>query len=1027
MLRSQRRISESHRDAFLERYKGLRSWAVQMTANDQALAEDLLHDLFILFTLNQPDLKRIQNLDNYLYTCLRNLHISQLRRATRGRFEQLSLVEYDSARLGLHSAHGRDWIQVQDELRRICHYANVRKETANAASVLILRFFHGYYPSEIAKVLRTSRAAVDKRLMAARSEAKAYLATSNSLSFINKEQVASAPEVFPAKFARTLGDFLLELRETIFQARPGVCLSSAELKDLYQSKREAPIARKHVAHLVSCPVCLDTTNSLLCLPLLAERYPTDTMDKDNKKSGGPPDAGDMGDKGGAVRKLKDWEREAREAFEHKPQELCVSVNGYLLGSQLIGSELSELTLNVTADERISFCEVFSEQGVRLMMMNVDELPPNGPGELSQRVNLSEARMLESKLLFNNPFPTLNVTYHDPALAVEAVQDTEVTESSEIASAASPQQSRIKRLRLSSPSGLDRPISRFGKALHDRFLNFQFWLRPATVTTLVAVCLIAATLFLYLRRPETTLTAADVLQRAALAEHAIGANLNQVLHRTVSLKVSVLGAEATGSGRRLISRRKIEVWQSAANGISARRLFDEKGSLIAGDWRRADGVQTLYHHGSRPQIKPIPGSGAASSLINFDNAWQFLPSAKDFTSLIGSSAAMRIDERVNDYLIRFEVQDSASSADTSAPSAATASRLLQATLILSKSDLHPTEETLLIQQGPEIREFSFIEASFERRPSSTVAPAVFEPDVELLNPGLSPKSTSTPSPKDSATINPTAPARIVATAELEVEVLRLLNQVGADMGEQINVTRTPEGLLHIQGLTQTDKRKRELLAALVSLSSNPAVRVDIQTLNDALQKQPKQNTSPKSVRIETAQPASNTIAVDEELRSYLAGRGISEVQLDEAVRQFSDRALGRSLRVLKHAAALKALAQRFSPEDLTTLKSDAKLKWLQLIKHHAEKLQQESAALRREVAPVFSMVGQPGGEAADVGEADLPRAAQHLFQICSENDRAVRLAFSISPDSSNGDAIKGAQFWRSVATAEAIAEKIGRQY
>jgi len=38
-----RRISTSHRDAFLERYDGLHAWVVQMTAGDRALAEDLLH------------------------------------------------------------------------------------------------------------------------------------------------------------------------------------------------------------------------------------------------------------------------------------------------------------------------------------------------------------------------------------------------------------------------------------------------------------------------------------------------------------------------------------------------------------------------------------------------------------------------------------------------------------------------------------------------------------------------------------------------------------------------------------------------------------------------------------------------------------------------------------------------------------------------------------------------------------------------------------------------------------------------
>jgi len=42
-------------------------------------------------------------------------------------------------------------------------------------------------------------------------------------------------------------------------------------------------------------------------------------------------------------------------------------------------------------------------------------------------------------------------------------------------------------------------------------------------------------------------------------------------------------------------------------------------------------------------------------------------------------------------------------------------------------------------------------------------------------------------------------------------------------------------------------------------------------------------------------------------------------------------------VLGHAAALKALAQRFSPEELRTLDADAKAKWLMLIRQHAERL------------------------------------------------------------------------------------------
>ncbi|SRR6266545_2161799 len=1004
-----RRISASHRDAFLERYEGLHGWAVQMTANDRALAEDLLHDLFILFTLSQPDLSRIGNLDNYLYASLRNLHISQLRRATRGRFEQLSIVEYESARLSLHSiAHGRDLIQAQDELRRICHYACARKATANAASVLILRFFHGYYPSEIAKVMRSTRQAVDVRLRAARTEAKAYLENSRSLAFIRGPSESVTPEVFPARFARTAGDFLIELQQTIFDSHIGDCLSREQLNHLYEPGPQTPIARKHLAHIVSCPTCLDAVNTLLGLPLLAERYPTDTMDKDNKKGGGPFDDSS---KGGDIRRsITEWEREAREAFEHKPQELCVSVNGYLLGSQLIGAELSELTLNITADERISFCEVFSEQGIRLMMMNVEDLPPNGPGELRQRIELSEARSLESSLLFSNPYPTLHVSYHDPALAtataaqaeeVEADEPLIVTPNPEVKVNTGRVNARIKKLGPKIPA--------FVAALRARLLNTRVWMRPRVVTALAALLLVSVALFIEFRRATPVVSAAELLQRSTLAEDALANDRNQVLHRTFNLEEKNAAGESIG-------RRRIEVWQSAEREISARRLYDDKGSLVAGDWRRAGGVQTLYGQGLRPQIKSVPvGRGREAEAVTFENVWQVLPSAKELTSLMGLTGNVTVEERPAEYLISYSRSDQ------------TESGLMKATLVLNRANLHATEQTLTLRQGNEVREYRMMEANFERHPTATVTPTVFEPDAELLSSTLNRRvpSAENLAKVETAPPQPIAPTPVVATPALEVEVLRLLNQAGADMGEQISVTRTLEGLLQVQGLTQTDERKRELLSALSPLFRNPAVKIDIQTLDEALARQPKSQAPPGPIIIETTQPSSNTLPIDTELRQYFAGRAVPEAQTEEAIAQFAERAIRRSLQVLKHAAALKALSQRFSLEELRMLDPEAKAKWQALIGQHAQALQQESVVLRREIAPVFPAVaGQKANEASEIqSDADVARAIQRLFVICSENDRVIRLAFSISPDSSRDYSIRSAQFWRSLQVAENLVLEI----
>src|SRR5919199_6182378 len=154
-----------HEEEFLARYGRLRARALRLTGGDAARAEDLLHDAFVQFTFARPDLGRVGNLDGYLYQMLRNLHLSQLRRARRRGEDAPAVVEYDSAEFALRAfTDPRDSIRVQDELRQVCRYASLRKETSKAGSVLILRFMHGYYPAEIAQVCRSTREAVEERL-----------------------------------------------------------------------------------------------------------------------------------------------------------------------------------------------------------------------------------------------------------------------------------------------------------------------------------------------------------------------------------------------------------------------------------------------------------------------------------------------------------------------------------------------------------------------------------------------------------------------------------------------------------------------------------------------------------------------------------------------------------------------------------------------------------------------------------------------------------------------------------------------
>ncbi len=121
-----------------------------------------------------------------------------------------------------------------------------------------------------------------------------------------------------------------------------------------------------------------------------------------------------------------------------------------------------------------------------------------------------------------------------------------------------------------------------------------------------------------------------------------------------------------------------------------------------------------NHDRRQQLA-APGD----LLLNLEDIWQLEPSAQSFSALIGEVAAVEVEERSTAYVLTYAKQRTIG-----------ASRLLKATLTLNKSDLHAIEQTLLVQRGNELREYRFVEASFELLPVPAVAPSVFEIEPEL---------------------------------------------------------------------------------------------------------------------------------------------------------------------------------------------------------------------------------------------------------------------------------------------------------
>jgi RNA polymerase sigma factor (sigma-70 family) len=994
--------SEGHEEVFLGRYTRLRSWAMQLTEGDREQAEDLVHSAYIQFNLTRPDLTAIVNLDGYLYRMLRNLHLSQVRRSLRQKHQSLSIIDYDSAEIGLRAADPRQQIRLQDELRQVCQYACVRKETSKAGSVLILRFLLGYYPREIAQVMRSTREAVEERLRVARSEASQYLKDPKTLHFMRgpgqKLQDAHMG------FARTTDELLNELRQRVFASRQGSCLGSAGLKKLYVGNEATGLDQVTIGHLTSCPDCLDEVNRLLNLPLLVDRSPTDTLgtDKGAKGGGDGPPGGTPGG-GASESELRICRKRANDVFEHRPTELCVSVNGYLMASQNVGSELCEQKLSINLAEKIDFVEIFGEQDLRLLFLGVGELPPDGSYSRSVRVELSDARTLEATLSFNNPWPTLQVLYSDLLTSAGIV-----TQTNELREAAG----RAERGQLSIASQPDHAAAKDGYQnvlvrAWRWFTNSGFRLRPATVTAVISLILIAALLFVRLQVP--VVSAAELLHRSTVAEENIAANPEVVLHRTINLEERLVNAG------NVVTRHRIESWQSAAQGIKLRRIYDEQNNLIAGEWSKADGTSTVYRRGMKPQARTAPGI-ATRAILETGEFWRLDASARDFEVLVGPAEAIAVEERSDAYVLAY--QSGAASSE---------SKLLRVVLILNKTDLHAIEQTLTFQRDGEVREFRFIEASFAQDSAGSIAPGLFQPEPELLGideaakSGFDKTSTSDDSFHNEATA--ARPTEAVASRELEIEVTYLLDRIKANLGEQVSMTRTTGGVLRVEALVETEGRKDEILRGLGPLINNPAVQIEVHTVAEAV-KSVRKASKPGEVTTREIEVANGRIPADLELRTYFSARLVGDEAIEQEIDRYARNVMGHSRQALLQASALKRLVERFSPEEMRSLPPEARTKWLTMIREHALSYEREVSALRRELKNVF---GSREATGEMVTEANPAQNARRLVQLSYANDDTVRAAFTISADGRTASGMKSEQFWRSLLSAEQLGVAIQHVY
>src|SRR5260370_34123553 len=89
-------------------------------------------------------------------------------------------------------------------------------------------------------------------------------------------------------------DITEELRETIFASRQGECFTEDVLRELYEAESARTVGRRGLAHLASCPECLESVNQLLGLSPLVEPYAEEASDSAKSPFNGGVPAGASG-------------------------------------------------------------------------------------------------------------------------------------------------------------------------------------------------------------------------------------------------------------------------------------------------------------------------------------------------------------------------------------------------------------------------------------------------------------------------------------------------------------------------------------------------------------------------------------------------------------------------------------------------------------------------------------------------------------------------------------------------------------
>ncbi len=227
--------------------------------------------------------------------------------------------------------------------------------------------------------------------------------------------------------------------------------------------------------------------------------------------------------------------------------------------------------------------------------------------------------------------------------------------------------------------------------------------------------------------------------------------------------------------------------------------------------------------------------------------------------------------------------------------------------------------------------------------------------------------------------PTAPRNVlpgVNIDDLEMTVRSELHQVGADLGDSIEITPRPPNELIVNAWGVSSQR-REQLAAL--LANKPGIQLEFQAPADSR----RRGGSPiKPVGPTTSQPQDNRLA------GFFGSADAEE--------NYTRGVLQASTDLLAHLYALQQLAVRWPPGHESELSDTAKAQLAAMVRDHARDVQARVGELKPQVDFLLKGFGYATlGEPSAGGGANWQGASAATLEKAQATDQILRSLLTTS--------------------------------